>query len=134
MSRASMKDEPVHLAERQVGPFSKVVGLYQTLLRRSLEHFFPDAVLEAEGDRSFINWDGAWPDQGHFRLSEDPDGLGLVIDWFRTRFLFQPGSPTPFLPSQERLIEIIMRVLDMRFRGLFDSEVTHRLERFHYVF
>jgi catechol 2,3-dioxygenase-like lactoylglutathione lyase family enzyme len=128
-----MENELVHRAERQVGPVSKVVGLYQTLLRRSLEHFFPDAVLETEGDRSFINWDGSAVNQEHFRLRDDQDGLGLEIEWFRTRFLFQPGSPTPFLPSQRRLIEIIMRSLDLRFRGLFGMEVTHRLERFHYV-
>lgn len=133
MSRASMEDELVHRAERQVGPVSKVVGLYQMLLRRSLEHFFPDAVLEAEGDRSFIDWEGAAANQEHFRLRDDPDGLGLEIEWFRTRLLFQPGSPTPFLPSQKRLIEIIMRSLELRFRGLFDMEVTLHLERFHYV-
>jgi hypothetical protein len=133
MSRASLEQEPAHVAERTVGPVSKVVGLYQTLLRRSLEHFFPDAVLETEGDRSFINWDGMLDRQDHFRIRDDPDGLGLEIEWFRTRYLFQPGSPTPFLPSQRRLIEIIIRTLDLRFRGLFDMEVTHRLERFHYV-
>jgi hypothetical protein len=40
--------------ERGLGQMSKVVGLYQILLRRSLEHFFPDATLEPMGDRSFI--------------------------------------------------------------------------------
>ena len=33
---------------------SRVLGLYQTLLRRTLEHFFPDAALEPASDRSFI--------------------------------------------------------------------------------
>ena len=28
------------------GPASRVVGLYQMLLRRNLEHFFPDATLD----------------------------------------------------------------------------------------
>ena len=67
------------------------------------------------------------------RVSSDPDGVGLVIEWFRTRYVFQPGSPTPFLPAERRLIEIIVQALDLRFRGLFDPEVAHRLERFHYA-
>src|SRR4051812_48581960 len=97
-----MENELVARVERPAGPISKVVGLYQTFLRRGLEHFFPDAALEAEGDRSFINWDGS-PDEEHFRVSDDPEGLGLEIEWFRTRYLFLPGSPAPFLPAERRL-------------------------------
>ena len=118
--------------ERQAGPISRVVGLYQTFLRRSLEHFFPDAVLDIESDRSFINWDGS-PREEHFVVSSDPDGVGLLIDWFRTRYVFQHASPTPFLPAERRLIEIILQSLDLRFRGMFDSDVAHRLERFQYA-
>jgi DNA integrity scanning protein DisA with diadenylate cyclase activity len=127
-----MLTEPVILMDRQPGPISRVVGLYQTLLRRILEHFFPDAVLDIESDRSFINWEGSTHEE-HFQLSDDPDGVGLRIDWFRTRYVFQHASPTPFLPAERRLIEIIIRSLDLRFRGLFDSDVAHRLERFQYV-
>lgn len=116
------------------GPVSKVVGLYQMFLRRSLEHFFPDGVLEVEGDRSFIDidWDGTLYQQ-NFHVEDDPDGLGVVIEWFRTRYLFQPGSPTLFLPAERRLIMTALRALDLRFRGLFDPEVAHRIDRFHYV-
>jgi DNA integrity scanning protein DisA with diadenylate cyclase activity len=121
------------LGERQTGPASKVVGLYQTFLRRILEHFFPDGVLEAVGDRSVIEWDGSPDGEPHFSTTDDPDGLGLVIEWLRTCYLFQPGSPTPFLPSERRLIETIIRALDLRFRGLFDPELAHRIDRFHYV-
>src|SRR5262245_58031937 len=94
-------------AERLAGPVSKVVGLYQTFLRRVLEHFFPDGVLDAVGDRSVIDWDGT-PDEDHYRIADDPDGVGLVIEWLRTRYLFQPGSPTPFLPSERRLLETVV--------------------------
>src|SRR5262249_51454310 len=83
-------------------------------------------------DRSFINWDGS-PEEEHFVLSDGPDGFGLRVDWFRTRYVFQHASPTPFLPAERRLIEIIIRSLDLRFRGLFDSDVAHRLERFQYL-
>jgi hypothetical protein len=120
------------LPERQSGPVSKVVGLYQMFLRRSLEHFFPDAALETGGDRSFIDWDGS-PREKNFEIQDDPHGHGVVIDWFRTRYVFQPGSPTPFLPSERQLIETAMRALDIRFRGLFDPEAAHRIDRFHYV-
>jgi DNA integrity scanning protein DisA with diadenylate cyclase activity len=127
-----MNEETLLPVDRQSGPMSKLVGLYQTFLRRILEHFFPDATLEAGGDRSVINWDGS-PHRRHFRLGADPDALGLEIDWFGTRYLFQPGSPTPFWPAERRLVEVILRVLDLRFRGLYDLEVAHRAERFHYA-
>ena len=62
-----------------------------------------------------------------------PTASGVVIDWFRHPLRVPAGSPTPFLPAERRLIEIIVRSLDLRFRGLFDPEVAHRLERFHYA-
>src|SRR5262245_20200400 len=122
----SMPTEPVALMDRPAGPVSRVVGLYQTFLRRILEHFFPDAVLDIESDRSFIDWDGSLREE-HFTLTDDPDGFGLRIEWFRTRYIFQHASPTPFLPAERRLIEIILQSLDLRFRGLFDPDVAHRL-------
>ncbi|MBV8228964.1 MAG: hypothetical protein JO329_03170, partial [Planctomycetaceae bacterium] len=104
-----MKEQSTVLMERPIapGPISKVVGLYQTLMRRSLEHFFPDATLALEGDRILLNWDGGTR-QDHYRLADDPDGLGVVIEWFGTRYVFQPGSPTPFLPAQRRLIALVL--------------------------
>ncbi len=119
-------------AERQSGPVSKLVGLYQMFLRRSLEHFFPDALLDVEGDRSFIEWDGS-PYQQNYQIEDDPEGLGIALEWFRTRYVFQPSSPAPFLPSERRLIRTILRALDLRFRGLFDPAVAHRIDRFHYA-
>jgi hypothetical protein len=113
-------------------PASKVVGVFQMYLRRSLEHFFPDGVLDVAGDRSFIEWDGSSFQQS-YQVFDDPDGLGVAIEWFRTLYTFQPGSPTPFLPSERRLIETTLRALDLRFRGLFDPEAAHRADRFHYV-
>ena len=95
------------LIEHPVGQINKVVGLYQTLLRRHLEHFFPDAILEPGGDRSFIDWSGA-PGEANYRFAADPEGIGVEIEWFRTRYLFLPGSPTPFLPSERRLIEMVL--------------------------
>ncbi len=129
-----MSKEGTILADRPLtpGPVSKVVGLYQMFLRRSLEHFFPDGVLDVAGDRSFIEWDGSAAQQ-NYQVCDDPDGIGIIIEWFRTRYLFQPGSPTPFLPSERRLVDTALRALDLRFRGLFDHEIAHRIERFHYV-
>lgn len=128
-----MVTEPMARVPHQPGPVSKVVGLYQTLLRRGLEHFFPDAVLDAVGDHSVIDWDAMNSDESTYQIGEDADGLGLRIDWLRTRYLFQPGSPRPFLPSERRLVATIARALDLRFRGLFDPSVAHRIDRFHYV-
>lgn len=127
-----MKNEPMVLPERPTGPISKVVGLYQTLLRRTLEHFFPEGILEIRGDRSFIDWDGSAYDD-HFRMDDDPDGLGVEIEWFRTQYLFLPGHPAPFTTTEKHLIRVVLETLDLRFRGLFDLEVANRLERFHYT-
>src|SRR5262249_25334555 len=72
--RMSIEERSV-VTDRQPGPVSKVVGLYQTFLRRSLEHFFPDGVLDAVGDRSYIDWDGPTAAE-HQRVEDDPEGLG----------------------------------------------------------
>lgn len=117
---------------QSIGPMSRVVGLYQTLLRRNLENFFPEGILEPAGDRSFIDVE---PPTGgaNYRFADDPDGFGMEIEWFRTRYLFLPGTPSPFLPSERRLIQSSVRVLDKRFRAMFDPEAMNREEMFHYA-
>lgn len=127
-----MEQESAILVEHPIGQIAKVIGLYQSLLRRHLEHFFPDAILEPGGDRSFIEWEGPGV-QENFRFGDDPAGLGMEIEWFRTRYLFLPSSPAPFLDSERRMIETIVRVLDRRFRAMFDLAVADRVELFHYA-
>jgi hypothetical protein len=114
------------------GTMSRVVGLYQTLLRRNLEHFFPDATIEPAGDRSFIRVDDG-PSRANYRLDEDPAGLGVEIELFRTRYLLSPGHPSPFLPSERRLVEASLRVMDRRFRSLYDPDSSQRNELYEYV-
>ena len=117
--------------EHAGGPISRVVGLYQMVLRRTLEHFFPDAFLDFAGDRSIIDWDGS-PDESYYRLIDDPDGLGVEIEWLGTRLAFQPGNPSPLLSSERRMVEVIVEAIDLRFRGLFNQGLAHRLDRFQY--
>ncbi|WZO95886.1 diadenylate cyclase [Isosphaeraceae bacterium EP7] len=111
---------------------SKVVGLYQTLLRRALEHFFPDSTLDLGGDRSFILVDDE-PGQGHFRFADDPDGIGVEIEWLRTRYFLLPGSPNPFLPSERSLLKSIVRLLDLRFRSLTEPVGVDQFDLFHFA-
>ena len=118
--------------ERPIGPISRVVGLYQSLLRKTLEHFFPDSVLEAQGDRSLIDWDDSLA-ESHYRITDDDDGLGLAIEWLGTHLEFRPASPIPLLPLERGLVETVVRVLDLRFRGLFDQDLADRIERFQYL-
>ena len=125
-------DHEMVIGERLTGSISKVVGLYQTLLRRQLEHFFPEAILEPAGDRSVIALQGT-PTGVHYRVTDDPDSVGVEIDWFGTRYVFLPGSPVPFLPSERALIGVIVRVLDLRFRSLYEPAVTGRSEVFQYT-
>lgn len=112
-------------------PISRIVGVYQILLRRTLEHFFPGAQLEVIGDRSLIDWLGS-PDEPYYRLHDDPSGLGVEIEWLGTRLVFQSGSPMPLLPSERRMVEVIVEAIDLRLRGLINQDLTHRLDRFSY--
>ena len=118
--------------DRGPGAMSRVVGLYQMLLRRALEHFFPDATFEAVGDRSFI---AVEPDSygASYFFEDDANGLGMEIEWFRTRYLLSPGSPRPFQPSERKLVEATVHLLDRRFRALFDPEASQREEMFHFA-
>jgi len=118
-------------SRRHPGPTSRLVGLYQLMLRRQLEHFFPDAVLEA-ADHSVIDL-GPSPTRVNYRFADEPDSLGLGLEWFGSRFALQPGRPAPFLPAERRLIEVIVRVLDQRFQSLFEQVVTQRVEMFNYA-
>ncbi len=117
--------------ERPSGSISRIVGVYQMVLRRTLEHFFPDAQLEARGDRSIIDWEGSF-DENYYRLQNDPDGLGVEIDWLGTHLSFLPGNPVPLLPTERRMVEVVVAAIDLRFRGLFNQELSHRLDRFQY--
>jgi len=118
--------------ERPIGSISRVVGIYQMVLRRTLEHFFPDAQLEARGDRSIIDWDGS-SGETYYRLQNDPDGLGVDIDWLGTHLSFLPGNPVPLLPTERRMVEVVVEAIDLRFRGLFNQELSHRFDRFQYL-
>ncbi len=117
--------------DRPIGSISKVVGLYQMVMRYTLEHFFPDSVLEIQGDRSLIDWEEV-SREPFYHLVDDPDRLSIEINWLGSRLTFQPGSPIPLLASERTLLEIIVHALDRQFRGLFDQGVDDRLERFHY--
>lgn len=126
-----MQEDDSATIGRPVAQFSRIIGNYQKLLRRLLEHFFPDALLEQIDDRSTILWDGPW--DRTLNLEADENGLGVVIDSFRTRFLLQPSSPVPFLPSERRLIETIVHSLDERFHSLFDQKASSRSDIFQYA-
>ncbi|WP_240907218.1 diadenylate cyclase [Paludisphaera rhizosphaerae] len=119
-------------SDRHLGPVSKVVGLYQSVMRRTLEHFFPDSILEIQGDRTIIDGDVVMQ-EAPYRLIDDPDRLAIDIEWRGTRLTFQPGSPVPLFPAERRMIDVIVRALDFRFRALFDHEVADRVERFSYL-
>ena len=117
--------------ERASGPISRTVGLYQMVLRRTLEHFFPDAQLEIMGDRSVIDWDGS-SDETYYRLHDDPNGVGVEIEWLGSRLVFLPGNPAPLLSTERHLVSVIVAAIDLRFRGLFNQDLSHRLDRFQY--
>jgi DisA bacterial checkpoint controller nucleotide-binding len=117
---------------RPTGPISRVVGVYQMVLRRTLEHFFPDAQLDVLGDRSIIDWDSS-SDETLYRVHDDPNALGLEIEWLGSHLAFVPGNPAPLLPAERRMVEVIVGAIDLRFRGLFNQELSHRLDRFQYL-
>ncbi len=114
-----MGDSRFDQVARFLRPTSRLVGLYHTLLRQQLMHFFPDATLEVEGDRGAIQWTYL-QDVPNYRLAEQSDGVGLSIEWLGTTYQFYPGRPAPFRASERRLIEVIIRYLDTRFEALMD--------------
>ena len=128
-----MEAETTVYAERPSGPVSKVVGLSLMQLRRNLEHFFPDAQLDVGSDRTVIHSEELTSGE-HYRIEDETEGIGVSIEWLKSRFVLLPGSPTPFLPSERKLIETIVRILDQRFHTLFDPEAVHRAELFQYAF
>lgn len=99
---------------------SRIVGLYQQLLKRNLEHFFPEAVLEPAGDRSIIGLATDEPDRPNYRVEDDAIGLGVELEWLQTRYSFTPSCPCPFLRTERNLIRSTLAVMDRRFRALYD--------------
>ena len=67
-------------------------------LRRNLEHFFPDASLDLEGDRSFIEVD-ALAAGDRYRIDEEPGGIGVVIEWLRSAGLPLPAEQSDAVPA-----------------------------------
>ena len=118
-------------SESPSGPISRMVGVYQMVLERTLEHFFPDASLDVAGDRSIIDWDGS-SDETYYRLHDDPTA------WASRSSGWEPGSrssratPRRCLSTERRMVEVIVEAIDLRFRGLFNQELSHRFDRFQY--
>ena len=81
-------------SDRPSGPISRIVGVYQWCSGAPSSISFPTRSLDVAGDRSIIDWDGS-ADETYFRLHDDPDGLGVEIEWLGTRLMFQPGNPSP---------------------------------------
>ncbi len=120
--------------DSSVGTMSRVLGLYQLLLKRNLEHFFPDATIEPAGDRSMIRLaDDGGPARPNFTVEPDPAGLGVDLEWLGTRYSFNPGSPSPFLASERRLIAATLAVMDRRFRALYDRAAVQHTAAFEYA-
>jgi hypothetical protein len=118
-------------SERSSGSISQVVGASQIVLRRTLEHFFPDGQLDVVGDRSVIDWGGS-AGAAHYRLRSDPDGLGVEIEWLGTHLVFMPSTPAPLLATERHMVEVIVAAIDLRFRGLISPEMSQRDSRFEY--
>jgi hypothetical protein len=124
--------DPASLGERFLRPTTRMVGLYQTLLRQQITHFFPDSTLEVEGDRGTIRWTYL-QDIPNYRLAPQSDGVGVLIEWFGTRYQFYPGHPSPLRTSERRLLETITRYLDLRFQGLMELATGDSPELFAYA-
>src|SRR5687768_3427208 len=104
---------------------SRVVGLYQTLLRRTLHQFLPEASLEPAGNRSVIRLPGRRV-RDHYCLAEDEDGLSLALEWFGTNYRLSPGAPVPFTGAERRLVDSMLEVLDRRYRALYLPDAPAR--------
>lgn len=101
---------------------SRLIGLYQVLMRRNVAHFFPEAELNPAGDRSTIRLTGRR--SANFQMDDDAEGMGLEIEWLKSHYHLSPGVPVPFAVSERRLVEIGLDVLDRRFRSLSDPDAA----------
>ena len=129
-------DHPLELrssmrSERPSGPISRIVGVYHMVLKRTLEHFFPDASPRRRR-RSKHHRLGRLGRRDLLPAPRRSDGLGVEIEWLGTRLMFQPGNPSPLLATERRMVEVIVEAIDLRFRGLFNQELSHRFDRFQY--
>ena len=109
---------------------SRIVGLYQVLLSRALERFFPDAFLEPVGDRSVIRPPPAEP---VLEMGLDDSGLGVEFELLGTRYAFRPGSPASMHPSERRLVATTVQVLEDRFRSLNDPRSARGVDAFQFT-
>src|SRR5439155_24575100 len=73
-----------------------------------------------------VAWRGAGP--ANFRLGDPAEGPGVVLKCFRSRYRLVPDETPAFTPEERRLLETILRVMDLRFRALFDLTMANRLE------
>lgn len=118
------------MGRRRSNLLSRVVGYYQTELRRCLEHFFPDGDLEQVGDRVFIRMDET--SRGRNSCFPNEDGMCMELNWFRSSYRFHSGVPSPFLPSEQQLIKTIVQVIDQRYHSMIDPAAA-RPERIHFT-
>jgi hypothetical protein len=102
------------------------MAVFEAMLTRCLEHFFPDAVLELEGDSAPVA--GQAGGRASFHLAEPGPGRGVVIHCFRSRFRLIPEAPASLADEDRRLLATILRVMDLRFRAMFDLTMANRLE------
>jgi DNA integrity scanning protein DisA with diadenylate cyclase activity len=127
-----MREPTAASHDRSFRSNSRLVGLYHALLRQQIDHFFPDARLHLEGDHSPIEWQAS-THRPNYSIRGEPDGIELSIDWFGSSYTFHPASPVPLLASERKLLEAIVRVLDLRFRTLIDADAIDRSELFDYA-
>src|SRR5262249_26894844 len=62
-----------------------------------------------------------------FRLGEPGLGPGVVLQCFRSRYRLIPAGPASLADEERRLLATILRVMDLRFRALFDRTMASRL-------
>lgn len=105
---------------------AQAMAVFETMLIRCLEHFFPDTTLNAEADTITVTWQAT--SRASFRLGDPSQGGGLVLQCFRSRYRLVPVGPAPLGAEERLLLATILRVADLRFRAMFDLTMSNRLE------
>jgi CheY-like chemotaxis protein len=105
---------------------AQAVAVFQSMLARCLEHFFPETALEVQGESATVAWQAGG--SASFRLGEPGAGPGVVLQCFRSRYRLIPEGPASLADEDRRLLMTILRVMDLRFRAMFDLTMADRLE------
>lgn len=114
------------------GDVSAVIQVYQLLMLRTIEHFFPGSEMEQTGEEPLPS-EERLPYRRNYAIKEEGDEFDVTITWFNATYRLKPGVPRAFLQGERKLVETVLRVLDLRFRTMYGVAMPERARNLPYA-